>query len=423
MVKRIFIAVLLILFCSEGVSSVTYADNAEVLPKGRFSVSVESEFYIPYEHRFNPDGDVEDIATDFNATLNNDLIDGLDTLGGIFGLAPGVANVGESIVDFELQYSVVHHLFQYGLTDKLTVGVHVPYWRARNKVKAFVDSSAANMGKSALAQTNLGIPFVSMAADPFGDAERLNTEDIQDFLGGGMDINGDGIIDVAGLGYKRFKSWSDEGIGDIEAGFRYQYLKTKNWRLATTIAARFPTGEIDDPDNLVDFRAWGSGTYSMLFYFHNDFTGIKNHVFDATFKYDLILPQTEEWRVLNNVNQPLSSNRERVDIDIGDIMEINVSDNYTVLKGFNASLLYSYRFKLKDRVSGDMGFVYEALEQESRLKEHNINIGLSYSTIPLFIEKKFPIPMNGDIAYRYRFAGSDNAVKSQYISFGLSVFF
>jgi hypothetical protein len=70
-----------------------------------------------------------------------------------------------------------------------------------------------------------------------------------------------------------------------------------------------------------------------------------------------------------------------------------------------------------------MGFAYESLEAETRSKAHDLKIGLSYSTLPLFLEKKFPIPMSLDVAYRHRFAGSDNAMKSRYFSAGLNIYF
>jgi hypothetical protein len=65
-----------------------------------------------------------------------------------------------------------------------------------------------------------------------------------------LDVNADGVPDIPGYEYKRFETWSDDGLGDIEAGLKYQYFKNDKWRLAVTGAVRFPTGEVDDPDDL-----------------------------------------------------------------------------------------------------------------------------------------------------------------------------
>ena len=69
---------------------------------------------------------------------------------------------------------------------------------------------------------------------------------------------------------------------------------------------------------------------------------------------------------------------------------------------------YNFKGKFKDRVSGDQGFLYDTLEDETRSKAHDVLINFSYSTVPLFMEKKFAIPLTADVGYRYRFAGADN---------------
>ncbi len=414
MIKKLCIEVLLILFCFQGLPSVIYADSAGVLPKGRFSFNSSGKYYFELEHRYSGDGgsrgDVEDIATDFNAVLD----------GRFLGTAT-TENVGNSIVDFQLQYSTLEFSFLYGITDKLSAGVIVPYWWSRNKVKAAIDTSNATLGKT-VTGTGFGVPIAPFGT--FGDEVPLDIEDLQDILGGGLDVDGNGTVDVPGNGYKRFKSWSGEGIGDIQAGFKYQYLKTKNWRLAFTGGSFFPTGEEDDADNLVDFRPFGSGTFIPFLYSHNDFTGIENHVINGTVRYNLSLQDDNvELRIGTDVNRPLGT-KERVRRDWGDIVEIEVSDTYTPLKGFNVSALYNFEFQYKnDRVSGDAGLNYASEEKETAFKSHNILLNLSYSTIPLFMEKKFPIPLDGYVEYRYKFAGRNNSLKSQYISFGLSLYF
>jgi hypothetical protein len=381
------------------------------------------QYYFPVKKRYDPDGRVEDVAENFNATLDSDIFPNLGLVESFFGMPAGSGNIGQSKVDFEYQYSLTNYALQYGITDRLTAGINIPYWWSKNSVRSSVDTSKATLGKSAIG-AGLGAPVVPLAGGgPFGDAVPFSTEDLKDILGGGVDVDGNGTIDIPGFGYKRFKTWHDESIGDIEAGFRYQYLKTKNWRLAFTGGVRFPTGHRNDQDNLVDFTPFSYETHGLLFRTNNDFTGLKNHLFNATFRYDLLLPDKRTMRVLTDVNNPLTRDKERVDRDLGDILEIEVSDKYTPYKGLNIMLLYAYKWKWKDDIDGDMGFAYEALEDETRSKSHVAKVGLSYSTVPLFLEKKFPIPMSFDFTYRQRFAGSDNAIRSKYIEFGLNIFF
>jgi hypothetical protein len=421
-IKRIVVGSLFFLLFSQVGLDILYADNAEVLPKGVSRAGVNGKFYSPADERYNPEGDVEDVAADYNTTLDSSVFSDLALVETAFGLPAGSANIGKSVVSFEYDFTIVELTFQYGITEKLTVGMIIPYWRVKSNVGAGLDTSNATVGKSAIG-VGFGAPLVPLAGGgPFGDAVPLTTEDTQNLIGSGLDINGDGTVDIQGFGYKPIKNWSGSGIADIEAGFRYQYFKTEDWRLAFTGGVRFPTGEVDDPDNLVDY-GFGSGSYALLFHFNNDYIGIENLVLNATFRYDLYLPDKETLRVPDDASRPITSNKEEVERDLGDVIELEASGIYQFSETFSLSLLYKYGFGLKDKISGNQGFNYKSLEDETDYTEHVGIIGLAYSTIPLFRAKKFPIPLAASISYRNRFAGSNNVLKSQYIGLGLQVYF
>ncbi len=94
---------------------------------------------------------------------------------------------------------------------------------------------------------------------------------------------------------------------------------------------RFPTGRADDADNLVDYP-FGSGAYMLLFHLNNDFiisnlwktpaaadaTSLRpwtepgDLVLNGTFRYEVALPDTQTKRVPNNVNSPITTNKEVV---------------------------------------------------------------------------------------------------------------
>jgi hypothetical protein len=419
--KKVFAVNLMLLAITLLIFSVSYADNAEVLPKGVTRLSLSGRYYFPIDKRYNPDGDTEDVAVDFNTPLNSSVFPALGLVEAGFGMPAGSATIGDSVVSFDYDFTKTTFAVQHGITNRLTVGVSIPYWWIKNNVDSELDASKATIGFN---------PLFGTPGDPFGSplipislgGTPLVTEDAQQLLGNGVDVDGDGTIDIPGFGYKRFETWSHNGIGDIEVGGRFQYLKAEDWRLAFTGGVRLPTARIDDPDDLVDYGL-GNDAYTLLFYFNNDYTGIKNLLLNATLRYEVVLSDKETLRVLDNVNQPLTSNKEEVDRDIGDVFEIEASGKYTFSKGFNASLLYKYGYKTEDDVSGDLGFAYESLETESDYSEHVFIIGLSYSTLPLYMEKKFPVPLNAGLSYRNRFAGSNNLFKSQYVELGLTVFF
>ena len=395
-------------------SGVAWAGDAEVVPKGVFKIEVESKFYFPATQRFNPDGALEDIAIDFNTSLDSNVFPGLRQLESAFGLPADAAKIGDSVVAFQLEFIDLLTSLQYGVTDRFTVGVIVPYYWQTSKVAARLDTSRATVGKNAALNTL--VPLSIPGTQP------LTAEDVQGLLGQGLDINGDGTVDLPGFGFKRFETWSDNGFGDLEAGFRYQYLKTKHWRLALTSGVRFPTGRVDDPDNLVD-SAFGMGAYALPFRINTDFTGIANVVLHTTLSYDLYLPDRQVKRVPDNVNQPITSNREEVKRDLGDIVRVEVLGRYTLLQGLRLLGLYEFGAKWKDQVSGKKGFAYTSLEEETNWTSHIFIVEVSYTTVPLYLAKRFPVPLVASLAYRDRFAGSNNALDTRFISLQIQAFF
>lgn len=400
---------LLLVLCPETI----LADSAEVLPKGVFSLFSEAKFYLPVEKRFGPDGKTEDAAVDFNTNLNSSVFPDLKQLEAFFGMPTGSASIGQSVVSFKYDFTIVDTYLLYGITDRLTVGVKIPYWWVKNTVNANLDTTRSTVGKNAALATLT--PLAVPGTVP------LITEDVQALLGKGLDVNGDGTVDIPGLGYKRFGTYKNNGLADIEAGAKYQYLSTDKWRLAFTGGLRFPTGKVDDPDNLVDYPL-GSGAYAFLFRSHNDYIGIKNLVLDLTLKYDLVLSHNETMRIISDPNQPIADVKEDLSINPGDVFELEASGSYNFGKGFTLTALYKYGKSWKDSVKGSGGHI-DGLEEETNYTEQVFEAYLGYTTMPLFLEKKFPLPLNAFIGYRNRFAGSNNVLKSQYISFGLQFFF
>jgi hypothetical protein len=426
---------LLVLLLCQVPFDIAHADDAIVLPRGVSRVSITSNFYLPIDKRYNPDGKVEDIAIDLNTSLNSRIFPTLAPLNPLVG---GTASLGDTNVSFDYELTILYLEAAYGMTDRLTAGVRIPYWWLTNTVRGRLNSgpgSSANVGLNPFFGRPGQPPLVPLARGgvPF------TTEDVQQLLG-------PGLPGIPGFGFKRFDSFSEHGLGDMEAGVRYQYFRTNAWLLAFTGGARFPTGRVDDPDNLTDV-GFGSGAYALLFRFNNDYaisslwqgtqeatteetlgarapgTAPGTVVLNGTIRYDLVLPDKQVKRVPDNVNNPLTANKENVSRDLGDIIEFEVSAKYNFLTGLTFSSLYKYGFKLKDHVSGKKGFTYSSLEDETDYTEQVFIVGLEYSTFPLYLQKKFPLPLTISLSYRNRFAGSNNVLKSEYIGLGLEVLF
>ena len=387
------------------------ADSADVLPKGVKKVGLTSNFFLPVQDRYNEEGDKEPLATDFNEVLGGNIFPELSAIESAFGMPSGSANIGTSVVDFEYNFTEITFDFQYGLTDKLTVGLSAPYRFFKNKVSARVDTTKATVGLNPAYGTpadKFGVPVIPVAVGGVQNDDAA-TEFVLQTL-------------EQGYGYDRLEDVSQQGFLDISLGGRYQYFKNETWRLAVTAGVKVPTGKVDDPDNLADF-GFGSGTWTPFVNLNQDYVGIKNLVLNGTLRYNLLLPHKETLRVLISPDRPITADKEEVDRDLGDVMELECSGVYSLRRDLTASALYRYVHSLKDEVSGTQGFNYAALEEDTDITEHVGIIGLSYSTLPLYQEKKFPVPLEFGISYRNRFAGKNNVNASQYVGLTLGVYF
>jgi len=148
----------------------TVADDALVLPQGRWRVSAEARFSLPITRRFTPDGGTEDIATDFNRELNSTVFTDLGRVETAFRLPAGSATFGRSVVDFERHIQIYTVEAAYGLTDRLSLGLRIPYWHQTIAVQATLDTQAATVGFNPAVPGGvapLGVPGTRLATTHF----------------------------------------------------------------------------------------------------------------------------------------------------------------------------------------------------------------------------------------------------------------
>lgn len=399
------------------------ADNAAVLPAGVSRAYIDFYHYLPTTERYNPEGGREALADPFtDAALDSNVLTNLKPLDPLVG---GTATIGDVAVRYEYDIDVLDAGYAYGITDKLTVGFHVPYYWIRNNVDASFDSSSANVGLNPVT----GDCCIPIAAG----GVPMTTNDVQNLV-------------TAEYGFGPIESWSGQGIGDIEFGAKYRFFLEESSALAMTGGLRVPTGYADDPDDLTDV-AWSYGNYALLFRLHYDYklsnlwstprTPLRqltpapgDFILNTTVRYDYMLPDEKVKRVGDTPDQVFTNNREKVSRKLGDIVNVEISGKYQITDTFAFSALYTYGFKLEDNVSGNMGFNYQALEADTDSSQHIFVLKASYSTLSEYKQTRTGIPLVFTVAYRNRFAGegprssqANPVLNTSWVVFGLNILF
>ena len=378
------------------------ADSAAVLPKGVSRFQWDIYHYYPTTQRYNADGDRETLASPFDdAALDSSALGVLEDLEMNFpGL--GTATLGNVAVEYEYNIDVLDLGYAYGLSDELSIGFHAPYYWIDNEVDIQFDNSSANVG------LNPGLPIPSPLIPISLGGVALRENDVQELI-------------QTEYGFDEVGSWSRDGIGDIELGARYRIYAERDSALAFTGGLRIPTGYEDDADKLNDV-AWSYGNYAVLFRLQYDYL-LSNRwksaasslqapihspgdlVLNLAFRYDYMLPDRKIMRVGDTPEQTFTNNRERVDRDLGDIVNFELSTRYWRSDALSFGATYTYGFKSKDDIDGDQGFNYSSLEADTDFEEQIIIVEADYSTLPAYREKQSAAPMEFSIAYRERFDG------------------
>ncbi|MGA1867363.1 MAG: hypothetical protein ACMUJM_02335 [bacterium] len=419
-----FSYILLIFIFLLVISPLCRADDAMVLPKNRWMTNLSFDIYPAWDKEYNDQGKGEALAIDYNTELDETVLD---------GLAPFTAygpSLGRSIVEFEKSSAITNFSLAYGLKDNLSLGLKIPFWTFKTKVTSSLDSSSATMAKNPNYDPTDPInnpPIVPEAAllaagldQATVDSLKLSREEVLNLLSDGVDVNNDGDIDIQGYGYDRFETWEESGIGDIELGLKYKYLENAKWRCAVQGGLRMPTGRENDPDNLVDY-GFGGGNYDLILSSYNDYTGFKNLVLNSSLYYINQLPDKRTERIPDDVDMPLTNNKERVDRDEGDILQIELSAKYSFSPAVSLSATYGGFFKAEDNVEGSSGHI-DSLEDKTAQTGHTYLIGVSYNNLKSFQEKKVRVPFYISLSQWNRFDGK-NLNKALYYSINGGIFF
>ena len=401
--------------------------GAGVLPKGVYNVNFGVYRYGDISERYNQNGDRESLAADYNGPLDSSVFTALQLieaspLGALLG--GNAATFGDAVVDFEYRYRNAELKLKYGVTDNFQVELEIPYFDARNRVSTNLDTTTANIGINPLWETGadpFGSPFIPLAT-PGVSATPLTTDNILDLVSGGLDVNNNGTIDVPGFGFTRFETWKDSGIGDIVVSGKYKFHDEGDWVMAGKGGVRLGTGDVNDPDNLVDL-GFGGGQTDILFGFAADYRGIDKWLLGLELGYNWQLPDEEVLRVPAAVDQPVTLDREKVDRDLGDVVSLALSGFYTINPQWSAGLTYKASKKFEDDVSGTMGFNYASLESETEVEDQSVTVELTYSTVQRFLQQKAKLPYSVGLAYRNRFAGKDNINDSYYVAAIFNLYF
>ncbi|MBH48988.1 MAG: hypothetical protein CME71_12540 [Halobacteriovorax sp.] len=251
----------------------------------------------------------------------------------------------------------------YGITDKITIYGFIPFYDAT------VD---LNLERTEKGRKNVGSSIA---------LEGLPEIDVR-------------IIQNLFVNYYKYKplgKWEATGFGDLEFGVMWNFLSSDHYGLLLNAGLVAPTGREDNPDILQDI-SFGDGQWDNFVEVGGDYKLTDDLSLDAWTRYTLQHKFKKNVRQPENKDFPMTEKKGISEIDLGDKLLFGTQINYSIDDQWTPSLNYIFEYKAKDNYSSNSPTADAINESNTELRSHTLRLGMSYSTLELFKQKKFILP-------------------------------
>lgn len=386
------------------VSKITFADDAATLPQGRWRVRLITS-YTEASNEYGPRGDIQSVGDKYSRHLDAKFLQLInpaskEIIQGLNAMNPGQGDALEAaMLETDVKSEFFTNLFitEYGITDRLSVGLILPLVRANIDLTA--NSNPNNKLNQLLQQPDLPEGHPAKAA-----MARLKAGLAQ--IQQGTTVQGLNTLLRNSYGYKGgLESWSGTGIGDLEVGAKYNYYNSHPLKFTLKTGMRLPTGREDDPDVLADC-AFGDGQIDLGAYHYIDYQAFANTYFTLELGYTTQLPSTTTVRVPLASDLPIGLDKIQATQKLGDYYEAGLEANQTLFRYFTLSAKYHFKQKFKDEYS-EAAVDLSALEKNTNSILHEGQFQAEYSNLPAVRAGEASIPYAVGAFYRQPFLGEN----------------
>ncbi len=314
-------------------------------------------------------------------------------------------SIGDFRAELNAQINVWAPIFAFGLTDRLTLAVAVPYYNASTDIQpGFKTNEGAEQFLAALTD-----PVMNNTKSAIESAEKL-----QNAIGR---LNNKLVEN----NYRTLDKWTDSGVGDTTLLMKYLAHDGDIFKVATTMGIVAPTGKQDSPDILTDLT-FGDGQWDGFAQLTFDQVIGWGVFFNQYYKYTYQRPDTKATR-LKTYEETIEVVKEDLDFKLGDKIEAGVSMQFTQEStGITGGLGLDYFRKYGDRYETDDIPAKNELQRDTDQNALYWKAQLGYSTLPAFRRNEFGIPLQATIEYRKQYT-SQNTPITDFTQIDIGLFF
>jgi hypothetical protein len=388
-------------------------ETTKVLPKKVRNPRIKNLF-MDVTSRYNGIGQLEPLGQKLNKVVTfNDLVESKSTQEDkdkVKGLYEGAGfaadqSPGSTSGVVNSYANVKVPVFAIGVTEKLTMAVAVP-------VMDIQVSADTGFIKDAN-----GDQFVAAA-------EAASIEKGIEARNG---LNNAINEKLKRLGYEQIPAFQQvKGVGDVKLVGKYLLRNEERIQLAVKGEVTFPTGRAPNADKVID-PALGDGQWDVGAAAIYDYKLLPDLRWNTYGGYVAQLPASLDRRLPKSATDSLSSDKEYLLRDLGDIVTTGTSLSYEfpavgMMVGAGYTFQYLTKTTYRDGANPDKNR-YRLLENEYPYQAlHSATLMTGFSTVEWFKAKKFVYPFQANVAYSRPITGR-NVTSNEVVAAELVLFF
>lgn len=281
-------------------------------------------------------------------------------------------SLGTLHVNTEPEVRYIAPILARGITARWTVALGFPVITYKNRIS--LTASGSNVGEMRKAVGN-GAVELNRAFDRLNVNLATSAQEV-----------------LAKKGYRTLGDRDETQLGDIQVASLMDVGKTENISAQLRTVVSLPTGKGNDPDDLADLGAFGYTSIENILVGNLVLSGRWRLAAKTGYRYTL--PDSVVRRVPADEDDTLPGmeSREGVERRTGGAYFVGTSATYSILESLTAGAGYEIARREADVYSGTGTRRYDLLGKDTRAGSDRIRLGLTYSSVELFMADRAWLP-------------------------------
>lgn len=312
-------------------------------------------------------------------------------------------SVGNTVGAVDIRVTAVVPVIAYGITDNFTLAVIVP-----------ILYSNLNVSTGWSANDNFNQAIAKFAGDGKNYRILQNRKQLENVVS----------TDIGSKGYAPLQNESRTGMGDMTFAAKYRIIKMDNYAVAIVPKLVLPTGETADVNKLIDVApgagVWDLGVSVVQSYQFNGRLSLVQSVGYQT-QFTTYLAKRIPFDAIVTTSPDVDDSTK---IQLGDMYGGQVGPKYKITELLTVGGAMALQYKAPDVYSGSRfeSSRYDLMSMNTEQVMFSGQLGVNFSTVPLYMKHAFEIPIEATLGYANVFSGR-NVNTTELYSAALSMFF